>query len=91
MSFITVSAKSLADIIKMYLESFRTWWLRDAICGAGGMIPQGKSHWCSRCTSPKEHLQLQRLQSGEGLTKTPVGESREEKERARSAEAGMEP
>lgn len=42
MSFITVSAKSPAKIIKMYLESFWTWWLRDAVCGAGGMIPLRK-------------------------------------------------
>lgn len=32
MSFITVSAKSLAKLAKMYLESFWTWWLRDGCC-----------------------------------------------------------
>lgn len=91
MRFITVSAKSLGKVIKMYLESFGTWWLSDAVCGAGGLIPQGKSPWCSCCAGTKEHLQPQRLQRGEGHTKTLVGESREEKGRSRSAEAVVEP
>lgn len=45
--------------------------------------PQRKSYRCLCCTSTEDHLQPQRLQSGEALGKILVEESREEKRRAR--------